>query len=286
MDTLLLGLLNGISFGFILFLLASGLSIIMGVMGILNMAHGALYMLGAYVGWTLAVQCGLGYWVAVLAGALTAGVLGLVIERGLFRRLYKQYTEQVLLSFGILFVFTNVAQWIWGPIGRASFTAPAFSGSIRLGGFAYPTVRVVIMVVGGLLTVALWWLLEKTRLGAMVRAGMDNKEILMGLGIDFDRMSTGVFFLGAFLAGFAGVVGAQVLGASTGLALDIQLLAMVVIIVGGVGSVQGALLGGIVIATIDTLGRAFFPQLALFVIYLVMVAVLVVRPAGLLGRGR
>jgi len=155
MNTFLLDLLNGISFGFILFLLATGLSIIMGVMGILNMAHGALYMLGAFVGWTLVAQCGLDFWVAALVAAVITAVLGFAIERGLFRRLYRQYTEQVLLAFGLSFILVNLGEWIWGPIPLAPFTAPAFSGSVHLGSIAYPTVRFVIVLIGGRLAVGL-----------------------------------------------------------------------------------------------------------------------------------
>jgi branched-chain amino acid transport system permease protein len=286
MPTLLLNLLNGISLGFILFLFAIGLSIIMGIMGIINMAHGALYMLGAYIGWTLAIRCALNYWLAALISALSVGLLGLCMERGLFRRLYRQQTEQVLLSFGLSFVLINLMEWIWGPIARAPFTTSAFSGSIRIGSFVYPTARVVIILTGSLLAIGLWWLLERTRLGALVRAGMDDKEMLAALGVNFDRLSTSVFMLGAFIAGLSGVIGAQVLGASSGLALDILLFAMVVIVIGGVGTVQGTLLGGMLIGLIDTIGRSHFPQFALFIIYLAMVIILLVQPSGLLGRNR
>jgi len=286
MDTtvFVLGLLNGISFGMVLFLIAAGLSIIIGVMGILNLTHGALYMVGAYVGWSIAVQYELNFGLAVLAGGLASGLVGLVLERGFFRHLYKQLNEQVLLSFGFIYILTNLVQWVWGPVYRGAFTAPFLSGSFSIMDRSYPTARITIILIGLILVTGLWWLQDKTRVGAIVRAGMDNAEITIALGINLRRVSTAVFFLGAFLAGFAGVIGAQLVGAYTALGMDILLLALVVLIVGGVGSVQGALLGSILIGTIDAFGKALFPELARFTIYLAMITILVIRPWGLLGR--
>ncbi len=286
MDTagFLLGLLNGVSFGMVLFLVASGLSVIFGLMGILNMAHGALYMVGAYVGWTVAVQHGLSFGLATLAGGIVAALVGLVIERGFLRHLYKQPNAQVLLTFGFIYILANLSQWIWGPDFRGPFTAPFLSGSFQIVGRSYPTARIGIIFIGLLVAVGLWWLQNKTRVGAIVRAGMDNKEMTGGLGINLARVSMAVFFLGSFIAGAAGVIGAQLLGVRTMMSIDILLLALVVIIVGGVGSVQGALLGSILIGTIDAFGRALFPEFAMFTIYLAMIAILLIRPSGILGR--
>ena len=286
MDTagFLLGLLNGVSFGMVLFLVASGLSVIFGLMGILNMAHGALYMVGAYVGWTVAVQHGLSFGLATLAGGIVAALVGLVIERGFLRHLYKQPNAQVLLTFGFIYILANLSQWIWGPDFRGPFTAPFLSGSFQIVGRSYPTARIGIIFIGLLVAAGLWWLQNKTRVGAIVRAGMDNKEMTGGLGINLARVSMAVFFLGSFIAGAAGVIGAQLLGVRTMMSIDILLLALVVIIVGGVGSVQGALLGSILIGTIDAFGRALFPEFAIFTIYLAMIAILLIRPSGILGR--
>jgi len=284
MAAFVLTLLNGISWGMILFLLASGLSLIVGVMGILNLAHGALYMVGAYVGWSLASQHGLNFGLAVLAGGLAAGLLGLVLERGFLRHLYKQLNEQVLLSFGFIYILTNLVQWVWGPVYRGAFTAPFLSGSFFIMDRSYPTARITIILIGLIVVTGLWWLQDKTRVGAIVRAGMDNAEITTALGINLRRVSAAVFFLGAFLAGFAGVIGAQLVGAYTALGIDILLLALVVLIVGGVGSIQGALVGALIIGTIDAFGKALFPELARFTIYLAMITILIIRPWGLLGR--
>jgi branched-chain amino acid transport system permease protein len=164
------------------------------------------------------------------------------------------------------------------------FTANFLTGSMEILGRAYPKARVAVIVVGLVLAIGLWWLQEKTRMGAIVRAGMDDKEMTMGLGINLERAFALIFFVSAFIAGSAGVIGAQLLGVHNALGMDILLLALIVIIVGGVGSIQGALLGGILIGVIDGFGKAIFPQLAMFTMYLTMIVVIIVRPAGLLGR--
>ena len=284
MEALVVNLLNGISFGALLFLLASGLSLIFGVMGILNLAHGALYMVGAYVGWTVAVQHGLGFWLAVLVGGLSAGAVSLVMERGFLRHLPGQLNEQALLTFGFVYILGNLSLWIWGPLSRAPFTAPSLSGSMAVGGASFPIARFVIIAAGLVLAVGLWWLQNKTRTGAILRAGMDDREMTMGLGINLERVALAVFFLGSFIAGSAGVIGAQLLGANLQLDINILLLALVVVVLGGMGSVEGALLGSMIIGLIDTFGKALFPDLAMFSIYLAMIIVLMAKPSGLLGR--
>jgi len=284
MDWFVINLLNGLSYGMVLFLIASGMSIVLGAMGITNLAHGAIYMVGAYVGWTVAMHWKATFGLGLLAGGLAAGLVGMAIERGLLRRLYKQPNEQVLLTFGFVYIITNLCLWIWGGWPRMPFTAEFLRGSFEILGKTYPKARVAIILVGLILAIGLWWLQDKTRMGAIVRAGMDDKETTMVLGINLDRAFTVIFFISSFIAGAAGVLGAQLLGPRTSLGLEVLLLALIVIIVGGVGSIQGALLGGILIGVIDTFGRAVFPQLAMFTMYLTMIVVLIVRPTGLLGR--
>ena len=284
MEFLVLSTLNGLSYGLVLFLLAAGISLIYGVMGILNLAHGALYMVGAYVGWSIAVQYGMNFWLAVLMGGLAAGIIGLLMERVFFRRLYKQLNEQVLLTCGFIYILTNLRYWFLGVEYRAPFTAPILAGSFNIAGMTYPIARITVIFIGLIIAVGLWWLQDKTRVGAIVRAGMDDKETTMSLGINLGLVSTAVFFLGSFIAGFAGVIGAQLVGVSPTLSIDILLLSMVVLVIGGLGSVQGVLLGGILIGATDAFGKALFPELAMFFIYLAMIIILVVRPRGLLGR--
>jgi len=284
LEIMVLGLLNGISFGMVLFLLASGLSLIMGLMGILNLAHGAFYMIGAYIGWTVAVKLGLSFWFGVLAGGLFAGLIGLFLERGFLRHLYKQINEQVLLTFGFIYILSNLTQWIWGPIDKAPFAPSLLSGSFGIVGRFFPYARLGIILLGAAVAVGLWWLQEKTRVGAMVRAGMDDRAMTMALGINVPVVYTALFFLGSFLAGCAGVIGAQMFGARISMGIEIMLLGLIVLIVGGVGSVQGSLLGSILIGTIDAVGRILAPDFAMFTMYMAMVIILLFRPTGLLGR--
>ena len=282
-DFLLLAL-NGVSFGTVLFLLASGLSLTLGLMRILNMAHGALYMVGAYVGWSLVVHYGLNFWLASLTAGIVSGVIGLAIERGFLRKLHHELNDQILLTLGFVYILTNACQWIWGPMARPPFTSPMLSGSVQIAGWDYPRARVAIIAVGVVLAIGLWWLQDKTRMGAVVRAGIDDEEMAEGMGVRIERVYAVVFFLGAFVAGASGVIGAQLLGVNLDLSFDILLLAIVVVIIGGMGSVQGALVGGILIGLIDSLGTVLFPDFAMFMIYLAMIIVLLIRPSGLLGR--
>jgi branched-chain amino acid transport system permease protein len=279
-----IGLLNGLSFGTLLFLIGAGLSVIWGLMGIANLAHGALYMVGGYIGWTIAVHLGMNYWLAVLAGGICAGFLGLAIERSVLRFLYKQLNEQVLSTIGILLMISNLTLWIWGGQGRPPFTANYLAISVHILGIGYPLHRIVTIFLGLIIFIILWWLQDKTRFGAMVRAGMDNKETASVLGINLGRLNSAVFFLGAFLSGIGGVLGAQIMGLNTEMGFNILLFAMVVVIVGGLGSVQGAFIGAIVIGLIDAFGRALIPGIGMYLMYLLMVIILVFKPEGLLSR--
>ena len=180
-------------------------------MGMLNLAHGAMFMVAAYVGWTVAVELDLHYSVAVLLGGLAASLVGLAIERGLLRHLYRQLNEQVVVTIGCMFIITNLTQWVWGGVPRAPYTG--FSGSFPIGDMMYPIHRVVTIGIGLSVFFALRWLLDKTRFGRIIRAGMEDREMVTGLGVNLGRITYLSFALGSFLAGIAGVVGAQTLGA-------------------------------------------------------------------------
>ena len=277
-------LLNGISFGCVLFLLSSGLSLVLGLMGILNLAHGVLYMLGAYIGWTVTAHLGYSFWMAALAAGLGTGVIGLVMDRGFLRRLVRLPNEQVLLTIGFVYIITNVCLWIWGSIAKPPFTAKFLTGAFTVVGWPYPYSRVAIIAVGLSVAFGLWWLQDKTRIGAIVRAGMDDRDMTKGLGINLELIAGALFFVGAFLAGFAGVIGAQLIGANLSFGLDILLLALIVVVIGGMGSVQGSLVGAMMIGLVDAFGKILFPDFAMFMLYFLMVIVLVIKPTGLLGR--
>jgi branched-chain amino acid transport system permease protein len=277
-------LFNGLAFGMILFLIAAGLSLIMGVMGILNLAHGALYMVGGYIGWTVAVHVDMGFWAGALAAALCVAVVGFALERLLLRRLHGRFDEQVLATLGVTYILTNAVIWIWGAEPKVPFAPSVFGGSTSLFGERYATVRIALIVIGLVLAVALWWLQDRTRLGAMVRAGMDDAQMSRAMGINVGAISAAVFAFGSLVVGFSGVLGQQIIGVNPDLGLSMLLLALVVLIVGGVGSVQGALLGAVLIGLVNSYGTALFPALAAFLPYAAMILVLVVRPHGLLGR--
>jgi branched-chain amino acid transport system permease protein len=284
MDFFAINLLNGVALGSVLFLLACGLSLALGVMGILNLAHGALYMVGAYVGWTIAMQQGWNFWLAVLAGAVAGGLLGLIMERGFFRYLHGRLNEQVLLTFGFIYILTNLTQWIWGTIPKAPFTAPFLSTSFPIVGFTYPLGRIATIFIGVILAIGLWWLIEKTRAGAVIRSGMDDKEMATGLGINVGLVSTVVFSLGAFIAGAAGVLGANLFGVNLDLGLSVLLYALIVVVIGGMGSIQGALLGSMVIGIVDSFIKGLNPDIGYFSMYLIMIIILLIKPVGLLGK--
>lgn len=253
-------------------------------MGILNLAHGALYMLGAYIGLTVARH----YWDNFLLGAVLAavsiGIIGLVLERGFLSRLYRQLNEQALLTLGLVYIFGNVVMWIWGPYSKMGHSPDILSSSVGIGSYAFPVYRFAIIFIGLALFFVLWWLQDKTRIGARIRAGMDDKEMTVGLGINYGVISTAVFILGALMGGLAGFLGTPIIGAYPEMSMSILLLAMIVVVVGGLGNVQGALLGSLIIGIIDTFGRAYFPDFAMFTAYLIFIIMLLAKPTGILGR--
>jgi branched-chain amino acid transport system permease protein len=275
--------LNGISFGMLLFLLASGLSLIYGLMKILNLTHGSYYLLGGYVGLSV-MKWTDSFVLAILAAALAIGLIGAAMERFFLRRFHMDELPQTLLTFGFLFIFADLSLWVWGgdPIMMAK--PKMFAWSISMGLYAYPIYRLFLIGVGALLALGLWWFQERTRLGTMLRAGVDDEEIARALGINVSLMFTLVFAAGAVLAAIGGVLAGPVLSVYPGADFETLILAFAVVIVGGLGSLRGALVGALVIGLLDNFGKAFFPQFALFTVFAPMAIILVVRPAGLFGR--
>ena len=285
MELLTINLLNGVSFGMILFLLAMGLSITLGVMGILNLAHGSLFMIGGFIGVSV-VNSGGDFWLAIIAGSIGAAIVGLIIERLFLRRLYKQLDSQVLLTLGLVYIIGNIALWIYGGRVQIFDPPPILNWKIAIGDYAFPFYRVFLTGIGAIAFIGLWGLIEKTRIGAIVRAGMDNREMTMGLGIHYGLTCSAVFALGAFVGGFAGIVATPFIGVVQSMALDILLYALIVVVVGGSGSVLGTLIGALTIGIVDAFGKAFFPDFAMFTMYLVLIIILLVKPTGILGRSQ
>lgn len=283
MSTFTITTLNGVSYAFILFLLAAGFSLTFGVMGVLNLAHGALYVLGAYFG--LAIISTLdSFWLGVVVAAAGTGLIGLGIYYFFLRHLYGKVPEQAVLTIGLSMAFANIILWVWGPFAKMGLTPDVFTGVVRVGDLAFPIYRLVVVAVGLIVLILLWWMQDKTRVGAIIRAGMDNKEMTRSLGINYGLVSTLVFLFGAALAGFAGVMGTPILGAYPSMGDALLLLALMVVVVGGTGYIQGTMLGALIIGLLDTFGKAYVPSVALFTAYLIFVIVLLVRPSGILGR--
>lgn len=283
MDSTIINLLNGITYAFILFLLASGLSLVFGVMGIVNMAHGAIYMFGAYLGLAAVGRFG-SFPLAILSAVIGAALIGLFLERVFLNRLYKKLNEQTLLTLGIVYIASNAALWIWGSVPKIGRVPSFISGSFNVGQYLFSYYRLDLIGVGLAVFFFLWWLQDKTRVGARVRAGMDDKEMTIGLGINYAVIASAVFIVGAAMGGLAGYLAAPLLGVNTAISMDIFLYSMIVIVVGGIGNIQGALLGSLIIGLFDTFGKVFFPDFAVFTVYLIFTIMLLVRPMGLLGR--
>ena len=278
---------NSITFGGLLFLLSAGFSLIFGLMRIPNLTHGSLFMLGAYFGATLATGyrgVTINFWIAAVVSALLVAAFGGVIERLLLRRLPGEQLAQVLVTLGISFMLADLCLMGWGGDPISVATPPEFEGFARLGALVFPTYRLVIIAIAVVIAIALWLMLDRTRLGAMIRAGVDDPEMARVVGIRVSRLFTIVFSLGAGLAGFAGMIGSPILSVYPGLDQDMLPLALVVVILGGTGSLLGSLVGSMIIGIIYNFGQALVPELAYFVLFLPMLLVLVLRPQGLFGR--
>ena len=276
--------LNGLAYGALLFVLSAGLTLIFGMLDVVNLAHGSLYMLGTYAGLALIGLTG-NFWLALLAAPLVVGLVGAGIERGCLRRLYHRPTvDQVLLTFGFVYLFEDLVKWLFGGKIR-SIAAPAvFAGPVHVGGLTYPSYRLFVIAFGLTLALALWLIIERTRLGSIIRAGVYDAEMAAGLGINIDRVFTGVFALGAALAGLSGVVAGPIQSAYPAMGVSILIPALIVVVVGGLGSLKGSLAGSLLIGQAETFGKAWLPGAAMLMIYAVMALVVLLRPQGLFGR--
>jgi branched-subunit amino acid ABC-type transport system permease component len=284
LSDLLAQALNGLSYGMLLFLLSVGLTLIFGMLDIVNLAHGSFYLLGAYAGLTLIAATG-NFWLALAAAPLAVGAVGALVERGLLRPLYRRPPlDQVLLTFGLIYFFEDMVKWIWGGKIR-SIPAPAlFSGSVTLGPLTIPSYRLFVIVFGLVMAVALWLLIERTRLGAVIRAGVFDAEMTAGLGINISRVFTGVFAFGAALGGLSGVIAGPIQSAYPSMGVGILIPALIVVVVGGLGSLKGSLVGSLIIGQAETFGKAWLPGVSMLMIYVVMALIVLLRPQGLFGR--
>jgi branched-chain amino acid transport system permease protein len=278
---------NSITFGGLLFLLSAGFSLIFGLMRIPNLTHGSLFMLGAYIGATFVIGTlgvKINFWVAAVLATLTVAFVGALAERLLLRRLPGDQLAQVLVTLGLSFMAADFCLMVWGGDPLSVATPPELAGFARLGILVFPNYRLAIIVIAAIVAIGLWLLLERTRLGAMIRAGVDDPDMARVVGIRVSQLFTIVFALGAGLAAFAGIVGGPILSVYPGLDQDMLPLALVVVILGGTGSLLGSFVGSIIVGFIYNFGQALLPELAYFVLFLPMLLVLLLRPQGLFGR--
>jgi branched-chain amino acid transport system permease protein len=293
--------LNGLQYGMMLFLVAAGLTLVFGVMGLINLAHGSLYMVGAFACAAVAAATG-SFWLGLAASLAAAAIAGALVEMVVIRRLYaRDHLDQVLATFALILIFSEGTRWIFGSFPLYLTLPPALSGAVTLpGGLQYPLFRLVIIAVGALVAVGLWLLISRTRLGIRIRAGEADREMIGALGVDIARLYTIVFALGAALAGLAGALVGSIQSVQVGMGEPVLILAFVVIVIGGIGSIKGALIGALLVGMTDTLGKALLPGLfaqfmegsaanttgaglASMLIYILMAMLLLVRPTGLFG---
>ena len=275
--------MNALAQAALLFLLGVGLTLIFGIMRIVNFAHGSLYMLGAFVGYTVARLTG-SFWVALVLAPLLVGVVGVGFEAGVLRRLYRRDDSAFLMvTFGLALVMGEVIRLLWGSQALPVATPAALSGIVFLLDNPFPIYRLFLIGAGAAIALGLWQFLGRTRLGLLIRATAQNAEMVRALGTDVELVRSTVFGIGCALAGLGGVLAAPLVTASLGMAASVIIDAFVIVIIGGMGSFPGSLLAALLIGFVQVFGEYFFPNLALALMYLAMLLVLVLRPAGLLG---
>lgn len=280
---LLVQTLNGLSFGALLFLLASGLSLIYGVMRIVNIAHGSYYMLGAYIGLSVILRTH-SFALGAFAGAIVIGVVGLAMERIFLRKFPLQALPQMMITLGFALVFRDLALLIWG---GDSYTLPSpvfLRGSTEISGVIFPIYRLFVIGVATVVALSLWLFNDKTLVGAKLRAAVDDHEMAGGVGLNVPIISGCMFGLGAFLAAFGGVMGGPIFGVYPGLDFELLSLAFVVVLVGGRGSLKGSAVGSILVGLVDNFGKALVPELSYFTLFAPMAIIVAIKPTGLFGR--
>lgn len=275
-----LQMLNALQYAALLLLISAGLSVSFGLLGFVNLAHGALYMLGAYIG--IAVAAKAGFWAALLAAPMAVALLGAGLHLGLLRRLDGPM-PQVLASFGLVFVAVELVRILWGDVALTLDPPAALAGTRRVFGIDYPAYRLFVILLGLALGAGLWTGLQRTSLGAMLRAAVENPAMARAIGIRTETLFLAVFALGAGLAGLGGVVAAPILSASPGMAISALIPALIVTVIGGMGSIPGAVLGALIVAAIEVFGAALWPDASAVLIYAALAAMLIWRPQGLLA---
>ena len=280
---LLIYSLNALFYSLLLFLVAVGLSLILGLMGVINLAHGSLYLLGAYVGYSAGSLSG-NFFVAIISGAICSGLVGLFIERTTIRHLLGQHLEQVLVTFGFVYVFMALSKYFWGGYPKNLEKLAILEGSVVIAGSSFPVYRLAIIGIGLIIALVLWWFIERSRFGILVRAGVEDKDMVSALGVNINAIFIKVFILGSLLSGLAGALGGPVIGAYPGLDNQMLMTALVIVIIGGFGTLQGAFLGSLIIGFAEVFTKIWLPEVSLFIVFVAMAIILLLRPKGLLGK--
>jgi branched-chain amino acid transport system permease protein len=279
-------ILNSLQFSMLLFLLAIGLSVVFGLMDYLNLSHGTIYMFAAYMAFSITQLTG-SFWIALAVAPLIAAAVGLVLYFVLLKRAEKGgHLTQVLLTVGVIYMGTDLIRIVYGDLPKGVSQPDVLEGAVEIFGILYPAYRLFIIALGLVVMAVLYLALERTRLGALVRAGVDDRATAETLGIDIGKVFALVFGIGTYLAGVAGVVAAPVFSVYPGMDVSIIILVLIVVVVGGLGSLRGVIVGSLLIGFADTFGKILLPQFAMMMIYLVMALVLIFRPSGLLPARR
>lgn len=280
--------LNGLTQAMFLFLIASGLSLIFGVLGVLNFAHGSLYMLGAYLSYTIAsrfVGSPAAFWVALILGSIGVALVGGIIEAVFLRPVYRrEELEQLLVTYALVLIISDLVKLAWGAENRSGSRPALLAGSVGIAGRDFPTYNLFVLAVGPLVALGLWLLLRRTQFGRLVRAAANDREMVGVVGVNVTGLFTGVFMLGAWLGGLGGGLAAPIGAIYPGMDVEIIVESFIVVVVGGMGSLGGTLLGALIIGQLNAFGILFFPRFAIVFVYILMAVVLVIRPWGLLGR--
>ena len=283
-QTLATHMLNGLAYGLLLFILAAGLSLIFGMMDVINLSHGSFYLVGGFLGVGLVDDLG-SWWLALAVTVGIVAVLGLIAEISLLRPMYnRDHLDQILLTFGLALIIEDASEWIFGTTIQSMSYPSAFSQSVEFLGVVIPSYRLLVIFVGLVLAVALYLLLERTRVGSIIRAGVSDREMVSALGFNITAIFGAVFVGGLALAGLAGFIGTPILGVYSGLDFEILILTLIIVVVGGLGSLTGAFWASLLIGITQILGQAYLPSIAALIIYIVMAIVLLVRPQGLFQR--
>ncbi|MEB3100564.1 branched-chain amino acid ABC transporter permease [Ferviditalea candida] len=282
-SSILLLILTGLAYGMLLFIFASGMSIIFGLMNVVNLTHGTFFALGAYIAYSF-MSRHYGFWTALVLSVIVIAAIGLVIERLMLAFVYGSHDREVLVTFGLMFIAADVMKGIWGADSLTLGAPSALNSTINMGEVMFPAYRLFVIFVGIILAFILWFMENHTKTGAIIRAGVDDRVMLSALGINVKVVFAGVFVFGAVLAGAAGVLGGPILSIYSGMDAEVLIISLVIVVIGGLGTWKGTFIAALLVGMINTFGQMYFPSISMALVFLFMIVVLLVKPTGLFGK--